>query len=70
MVKKELEKTVSQNSVSQVHDKRYFSEYLRRHIVKEIEDGVYGKSEAARVYGVSNVCIYKWLHKRTSLILC
>lgn len=63
MVKKELEKTVSQNSVSQGREKRYFSEELRRHIIKEIEDGVYGKSEAARIYDVSNACIYKWLHK-------
>lgn len=63
MLKKELEKTVSQNNVFQGRDKRYFSEDLRRQIVKEIEDGVYGKSEAARVYGVSNVCIYNWLHK-------
>jgi transposase len=63
MVKKALEKMVSQNSVLQSREKRYFSEDLRRQIVKEIEDGVYGKSEAARVYGVSNVCIYKWLYK-------
>ena len=63
MTKKESEKTVSQNGVLKSRDRRYFSEDLRRQIVKEIEDGVYGKSEAARVYGVSNVCIYKWLHK-------
>jgi transposase-like protein len=63
MEQKALEKSVSQNGVFQGRDKRYFSEELRRHIVKEIEDGVYNKSEASRVYGVSNVCIYKWLHK-------
>lgn len=63
MVKKSLEKTVSQNNVLKSRDKRYFSEDLRRQIVKEIEDGVYSKSEAARVYEVSNVCIYNWLHK-------
>ncbi len=63
MVKKSLEKTVSQNNVLKSRDKRYFSEDLRRQIVKEIEDGVYNKSEAARVYEVSNVCIYNWLHK-------
>jgi transposase len=63
MVKNELEKTVSQDSAFQGRNKRYFSEELRRQIVKEIEDGVYGKSEAARVYEVSNVCIYKWLRK-------
>jgi transposase len=63
MVKKALEKTVSQDGVFQVRDKRYFSEDLRRQIVKEIEDGVYGKSEAARVYAVSEVSIYNWLRK-------
>ena len=63
MTKKVLEKTVSQNNVLQSREKRYFSEDLRRHIVKEIEDGVYGPSEAARVYEVSSVSIYNWLRK-------
>jgi transposase len=63
MEQKELEKTVSHLDVFKGRDKRYFSEDLRRQIVKEVEDGVYNKSEAARVYGVSTVCIYNWLHK-------
>jgi transposase len=63
MVKKVLEKMVSQNDVLLSREKRYFSEDLRRQIVKEIEDGVYGKSEAARVYSVTTVSIYKWLQK-------
>lgn len=40
---------------------RYFSEAARRQVVKEIEEGIYTKAEAARVYKVSPASIYKWL---------
>lgn len=63
MAKKKLEKSVSQNSDSEIRHKRYFSEDARRQVVKEIEDGVYSKSEASRIYKVSHASIYVWLHK-------
>lgn len=54
---------MSQNGSFDVRQTRYFSEDARRQIVKEIEDGVYSKSEASRVYKVSHASIYVWLHK-------
>jgi transposase-like protein len=63
MAKKEIEKSMSQNGSFDVRQTRYFSEDARRQIVKEIEDGVYSKSEASRVYKVSHASIYVWLHK-------
>jgi transposase-like protein len=63
MAKKKLEKSMSQNGSFDVRQTRYFSEDARRQIVKEIEDGVYSKSEASRVYKVSHASIYVWLHK-------
>ncbi|MFZ4545336.1 MAG: hypothetical protein ACOYOA_14890 [Saprospiraceae bacterium] len=49
MAKKKLEKSMSQNGSFDVRQTRYFSEDARRQIVKEIEDGVYSKSEAAHL---------------------
>jgi transposase-like protein len=63
MAKKELEKSMSQNNGNRNRQSRYFSEDARRQIVKEIEDGLYSKSEASRVYNVSHASIYNWLHK-------
>ena len=56
-------KSVSQDIVPQVREKRYFSEELRKRIVQEIDDGVYGVSESARVYQVSDVSVYNWRRK-------
>jgi transposase len=53
--------TLSQDKVKAPREYRYFSEDVRRQIVKEIEDNVYTKAEAARVYKVSQTCIYKWI---------
>jgi transposase-like protein len=74
MSKESRLKTVSQNadptvsnlgtaSSSGIRTRRYFSEDMRIRIVKEIEDGIYNKSEACRVYSVSSAALYKWLHK-------
>lgn len=54
---------MSQNEVSINRGRRYFSEAARRLVVKEIEDGIYSKAEAARVYKVSPSIIYVWLVK-------
>lgn len=58
-----LEKSVSHKVSSQGREKRYFSESARKFILKEIEDGIYGFSEAARVYEVSATSIFRWRRK-------
>jgi transposase-like protein len=45
-----------------VREKRYFSEAVRRQIVKDIEGGL-SKAEASRRYGVSQTAIYKWMER-------
>jgi transposase-like protein len=57
------EKTVSHNNREEARSYRYFSESARQQIVKEIEDGLYSKAEAARVYKVHPSSIYNWLTK-------
>ena len=63
MSKSREEKEMSQNEVAKVRERRYFSEEVRKHIVKEIDEGVYGISESARVYQVSQVSIFRWRRK-------
>lgn len=41
-------------------ERRYFSEQVRRDIVKEIDEGL-SKADAGRRYQVSQQTIYKWL---------
>ena len=47
---------------------RYFSEELKKRIVKDLEAGVYTVHEASREHEVSRTAVYKWLYKysRTS----
>jgi transposase len=59
------EKTMSQKSSNIRREKRYFSDEAQRKVVKEIEDGLYNKREASRIYQVSEVTIYKWMHKHS-----
>ena len=63
MSKATEEKTVSQNDAVEVREKRYFSEEMRKHIVKEIEDKIYTVAECTRVYKVSQVSVYRWQRK-------
>jgi transposase-like protein len=61
MANQKSKQSMSQDKVKAPREYRYFSEDVRRQIVKEIEDKVYSKAEAARVYKVSQTCIYKWI---------
>jgi transposase len=63
MEKETREKTVSQNNGEEARTYRYFSESARQQIVKELEDGLYSKAEAARVYKVHPSSLYNWLNK-------
>ena len=58
-----LEKSVSQQNQSGGRERRYFSEEMRKFILKEIEDGIYGFREASRVYKVSETALYRWRRK-------
>ena len=42
---------------------RYFSEELRREIVKKVEDNQLNVTEASREYSVSCSAIYKWIYR-------
>ena len=60
-MKQQVEKEVmSQEKVEAVRERRYFSETMRKFILKEIEEGIYSSAEASRVYKVSKVSLYKW----------
>jgi transposase len=67
MEKETREKTVSQKEDTASREYRYFSEEARRQIVKEIEEGLYNKAEAARVYKVHPTSIYNWMNKYSLL---
>ncbi len=43
--------------------KRYFSEDFKRRKVSEIDRNIVTVSEVCREYQVSNVAVYKWIHK-------
>jgi transposase len=47
----------------QIRNKRYFSEELRRLIVKQVENNEIGISAASREYEVSTTAIYKWMYR-------
>ena len=48
--------------------RRVFSEDLKRKIVKEIEQGKANIATVCREYSVSDVSVYKWLHKYSSYL--
>lgn len=48
--------------------RRVFSEDLKRKIVKEIEQGKVNIASVSREYSVSDVSVYKWLHKYSSYL--
>jgi transposase len=48
--------------------RRVFSEELKRKIVKEIEQGKANIATVCREYSVSDVSVYKWLHKYSSYL--
>ena len=43
--------------------KRYFSEDFKRRKVSEIDRNIVSVLEICREYQVSNVAVYKWIHK-------
>jgi transposase-like protein len=47
----------------QIQKRRYFSEELRREIVKKIEKNELTVTGASREYEVSNTAIYKWMYR-------
>lgn len=47
----------------QIQKRRYFSEELRREIVKKIEKNELTVTIASREYEVSNTAIYKWMYR-------
>ena len=47
----------------QTQNSRYFSEELRREIVKKIEKNELTVTGAGREYEVSNTSIYKWMYR-------
>jgi transposase-like protein len=63
MNQEQLEKSVSHKLSSKGREKRYFSESARKFILKEIEEGIYGFAEAARIYEVSATSLFKWRRK-------
>ncbi len=50
-------------SVRELRQTRHFSEEFKRSKVKEIESGLTRVCEVWREYEVSDVAVYKWLHK-------
>ena len=42
---------------------RYFSETFRKTRVKEYEEGQYSVRELSKLYGVSEVSVYRWIHQ-------
>jgi len=42
---------------------RYFSEAFKRSRVKEFESGQFTVIELCRLYGVSDVSVYRWIHQ-------
>src|SRR5688572_13963068 len=48
--------------------RRVFSDDLKRKIVKEIEQGKVNITTVCREYSVSDVSVYKWLHKYSSYL--
>ena len=46
-----------------VRSSRYFSEELRRSIVKEIEGHQLNVTQASREYSVSSTSIYRWMYR-------
>lgn len=67
MLNEELKKSVSLETALPERERRYFSEEARKFILKEIEDGVYTFSAAARVYKVSETALYMWRRKYSLL---
>lgn len=50
-------------SKSKLRQQRVFSDTFKRQKVKELDQGLYSVSEMSKLYGVSRVSIYRWLHK-------
>jgi transposase-like protein len=46
-----------------IRNHRYFSEDFKIQKVKEIEQNLISVSELCRLYEVSGVAVYKWIHK-------
>lgn len=46
-----------------IRSKRFFSEEVRREVVKKIERNQLGISQASREYEVSPSAIYKWMYR-------
>lgn len=47
---------------------RFFSEELKRGVVKDVEQGKTSVTRAAEEFGVSKVTIYRWLDKYSSYL--
>jgi len=54
---------VNKKSVIKKRTRRYFSEEVRREVVRKIEHGELGVTQASREYEVSLASVYKWLDR-------
>ncbi|MEM6699351.1 MAG: transposase [Bacteroidota bacterium] len=48
---------------NKLRTQRVFSDTFKRQRVKEIDEGLLSVTQQAKLYGVSTVSIYRWLHK-------
>lgn len=53
------------NPVPEFRHRRFFSEELKRKIVKEIGAKLHTVSEIGKLYGVSTTAVYRWVYQYT-----
>lgn len=63
-----MKKNVSKvrNSIPKFRESRVFSEELKRKVAKEFGKNLHTISQLAKLYGVSNTTIYRWVYKYTA----
>ncbi len=53
------------NPVPEFRQRRFFSEELKRKIVKDIGSKLHTVSEIGKLYGVSTTAVYRWVYQYT-----
>lgn len=50
-------------NIKTVKKNRIYSEELKKQLVSEFESGKYSVSQLEKLYGISNVSLYRWIYK-------